>query len=339
MRVEYTFHENGNFDEMVTINQRTNQREGLFRKWYEDGTLKHECTYKNGKMHGVEKGWYPSSELSFECTHEHGKMHGPNKVWYISNKLCLQENYFEGKLHGKQLMWGGCSGKLVSSIQYFLGERNGPYYERGEYVGHYVDNEKDGVWYEDGEFRFYKYGEVLTTNKHQVDVQINDGDVKTFTFGTFRLTEVWFKDTILLKRYWTGTGKREKWSMNGRLLRSVYVYFDDTESHLLRGGVYEYFESGQLSHYYHFSTQMKVGVEQYYSTSSELMLSIDNDALPMCRFKEIKNELSNCLQVRSTYSIGDCGKKHGWERVWDRCGSHKSQSYYICGDKVYEQLF
>lgn len=343
MRVEYTYHDNGNYATMTTINVRTNMFDGLYRKWDEQGFLQVECTYVNGEKHGVERVWHPSSTaIQSKYTFVNNLHHGVARVWYESGQLCLEENYFEGKLHGKQLMWDR-QGKLLHSIQYHLGEKNGLVYGvNGKCAGHYVDGKKDGEWYENDGFYFYKYGELLTTDFQQVcyrEVVQGSSHIHTFTFENLKLTEEWFRNTILLKRYWSGTGKRDEWSLDGRLIKCVYVCFDETETLLERGSVYEYYESGQLAHTYYFVKRDKVGMEEYYDEKGVRTLTVNHNALQSCRFKEIRSESFPNNNMRCTYTVADCCKKHGWERVWNVSGSYQSQSYYVCGDKVYEQIF
>ena len=69
---------------------------GFVREWYEDGQLKSECNYKDGKRDGAEKGWYEDGQLKSECNYKDGKW-DLWKGWNEDGQL--QFNYKDGR-HG-----------------------------------------------------------------------------------------------------------------------------------------------------------------------------------------------------------------------------------------------
>jgi len=70
---------------------------GFVREWYEDGQLKSECNYKDGKRDGAEKGWYEDGQLKYECNYKDGKRDGAEKGWYEDGQLKSECNYKDGK--------------------------------------------------------------------------------------------------------------------------------------------------------------------------------------------------------------------------------------------------
>lgn len=120
-------HWNGNFKNGI---EKTYSDDGLFLKeeipWvngvvdgvvieyfgYEipdnqNGNIKWETPYKNGKKHGIEKGYYETGELETKIPWVNGKREGDYKIYYISGKIkqitklkndkqISEQVYFEG---------------------------------------------------------------------------------------------------------------------------------------------------------------------------------------------------------------------------------------------------
>ena len=106
---------------------------GEIKKWYFNGQLMEECTYKDGKSDGEYKSWYENGKLSQEATYEDGKIHGKYKMYYENGQLDRKyEKYHkDGQLreecmfvnneyHGKHRLWNE-NGKLTQEVFYVKG--------------------------------------------------------------------------------------------------------------------------------------------------------------------------------------------------------------------------
>tara|TARA_R110002020_G_scaffold191209_5_gene391019 strand:- start:94 stop:711 length:618 start_codon:yes stop_codon:yes gene_type:complete len=86
--------------------------DGLFRCYWENGNLRYEWYYKDGKQHGVSIGWWPNGDLKAVKNYKNGVSHGQHKAWY--------ENGAPGVVHDWQ----------VGGIRYFEnGVRHGTWIE------------------------------------------------------------------------------------------------------------------------------------------------------------------------------------------------------------------
>ena len=64
--------------------------EGSYKSWHENGQLKRESNYKNGKMEGSYKSWYENGQQEWQTSFSNNKENGVGKKWRINGKL-----YFE----------------------------------------------------------------------------------------------------------------------------------------------------------------------------------------------------------------------------------------------------
>ena len=80
-------------DDVVRLLQKYNGRQprprgwssppdGWFRRYWENGNLRYEWYYKDGKQDGVSKSWWPNGDLKSKRNYKDGKLHGQQKSWY-----------------------------------------------------------------------------------------------------------------------------------------------------------------------------------------------------------------------------------------------------------------
>ncbi|MCK4734875.1 MAG: toxin-antitoxin system YwqK family antitoxin [Methanophagales archaeon] len=72
------------------------KKQGVWRRWYEDGSPHYVENYKDGKLDGVKKNWYASGKTTEE-NYKDGKKEGVSK-YYEYGILKKSENYKDGKL-------------------------------------------------------------------------------------------------------------------------------------------------------------------------------------------------------------------------------------------------
>lgn len=131
--------------------RRIEEKNGIRRRYYKNGALFSEHSYKNGKLNGVSKYYYENGKPRAEEFYVDGKL----------NRLC--KGYFE-------------DGKLLTEVSYKDGEREGVskmYYESGRLADEasYKKGKLDGVrkfYDEDGNLikeEVYKNGELISTKE------------------------------------------------------------------------------------------------------------------------------------------------------------------------------
>ena len=94
--------------------------------YYDNGQLKEEKTFQNGKIEGVCKFYYEDGQLQFEGKFKNGKKDGQQRWWYENGQLEYEEYYNHGQKEG---VWKG-------------------WWENGqlEYEGQFKHNKRDDVW-------------------------------------------------------------------------------------------------------------------------------------------------------------------------------------------------
>lgn len=72
------------------------KRHGIYRTYYEDGTLHQEKFYKAGMLDGVYRAFDENGVLYFEITYKGDKQHGFDKIYNKYGNLVFCDTYFEG---------------------------------------------------------------------------------------------------------------------------------------------------------------------------------------------------------------------------------------------------
>ncbi|RAJ11481.1 toxin-antitoxin system YwqK family antitoxin [Arenibacter echinorum] len=81
------------------------KREGLARRWSENGVLRVESTYSQNKLVGVYKSWWENGVLAEESNYVNGLKQGEEKQWYATGQLSKVRQLIEGKEEGLQKAW------------------------------------------------------------------------------------------------------------------------------------------------------------------------------------------------------------------------------------------
>lgn len=100
--------------------------DGIWRGYYEDGTLYFEGEFSAGKRVGRHRTWYPNGQLEQEAAFENGSLEGFFRTWFEDGTLASEENYAAGLMQGEARYW------------YPNGRVHGG--------GNYLDGLMDGVW-------------------------------------------------------------------------------------------------------------------------------------------------------------------------------------------------
>jgi len=73
--------------------------------WYENGQMRYEHNFKDGKKDGKSTRWYENGQMRYEHNFKDGKKDGKFIWWHENGQIKLEENYKDGKLDGKETYW------------------------------------------------------------------------------------------------------------------------------------------------------------------------------------------------------------------------------------------
>ncbi|MAZ61293.1 MAG: hypothetical protein CMG50_03850 [Candidatus Marinimicrobia bacterium] len=101
LECELTFWVYGNFNNESDVDVE----DGILKEYYDNGNVKIEYNYKNGKKNGVQKKWYLNNQLSIKYNYENGKLDGLQKKWYENGNIKSESNYNNDILNGISRYW------------------------------------------------------------------------------------------------------------------------------------------------------------------------------------------------------------------------------------------
>ncbi|MCC7301020.1 MAG: hypothetical protein IT233_00105 [Bacteroidia bacterium] len=118
--------------------------------WYDNGQMKDEGYYKDGKNHGKFRAWHKNGNLSFESFHDSGLLQGKYVSYYENGQLRYEEIFVDGKKEGEGKYYSE-NGSLTHTTTYKDGKRHGPCktYAKEGYLkneGVYNNEQQDGTW-------------------------------------------------------------------------------------------------------------------------------------------------------------------------------------------------
>lgn len=111
--------------------------DGVERSYWENGNLKSELRYVDGKLEG-DCVWYTATGgLSAKAHYKNDVPDGPYQRWHPNGKMASEENYVDGVLEGEMHKWYD-NGQLFQEGQYASGMMDGQwliYYPSGALAG------------------------------------------------------------------------------------------------------------------------------------------------------------------------------------------------------------
>ncbi|MDO9214514.1 MAG: hypothetical protein Q8Q54_04935 [Methylococcales bacterium] len=139
---------------------KNGKKNGLDASWYENGYKKMETNYKDGKLDGLETSWYKYGDKKSEINSKDGNLDGLYVTWYENGQKESEVNYKNEKWDGLYVTWYK-NGQAKSETHYKNGNVNGlitAWYDNGQKKGegNYKDEKEEGLhteWYENGQRR------------------------------------------------------------------------------------------------------------------------------------------------------------------------------------------
>lgn len=97
------YHANGTLAEKLGF--YSGKREGVAKRWSQNGMLRVEWHYKQNRLTGSYRSWWENGVLGSEANYDNGKMNGVEKKWYRSGQLAKERQLVEGQEKGLQKGW------------------------------------------------------------------------------------------------------------------------------------------------------------------------------------------------------------------------------------------
>jgi antitoxin component YwqK of YwqJK toxin-antitoxin module len=155
------------------LTDEAGMRQGPWIEYFDDGILKAEGKYKNGKRTGYWKYYYHSGPLEEEGAYDNlGRADGDWKWYYESKSLLKEESFTAGKEDGLMTQYSE-EGAIIAKGEFVEGYEQGKwFYSYGDHreEGTYQNGQRDGNWiyfYGDGTREFEgKFVEDLPDGRH-----------------------------------------------------------------------------------------------------------------------------------------------------------------------------
>lgn len=164
---------------------------GTYKEYYENGTVKMETLYEQGKKNGFHKTYFEDGKLHTEAYYKIGKKDSIMRVFFANGQKEWDSYYKLDKLEGKEMSFYS-DGKLHTEFFYKNGKKDGEqkaYYksEKLKYVAYFKNGEVGtGLkeYSEDGKEIKHNYKMVVTeenklafNNEYWIIIQVQPTNV------------------------------------------------------------------------------------------------------------------------------------------------------------------
>lgn len=207
-------------------NYKNGKKEGLSKEYYENGQLKSEINWKNGKQEGLDKWYHENGQLGIEGNYKNDKLEGLSKEYYKSGQLRVEKNYENGELEGLYKSYYE-NGQLEIERNYKNGKRKGlrkEYYESGQLLreSNYKNGELEGLskeYYESGQLKCETNYEEVEKWYSEEGQLIQEGLIKEYYENNKLMLEKYIKNgkkEVVKFYYKNGQLKYEENWKNGK---------------------------------------------------------------------------------------------------------------------------
>lgn len=135
LETKTTKYENGQVEEEFQVKKGTEERNGTYKLYSEDGKVLTEKTYKNNMENGTAKDYYETGNLQQEVVFVDGKYEGEFTAYHPDGKTVKQKGTFKNNLFEGNLKTYYDNGTLKSDVAFVDGMTSGPfkeYYPNGQ---------------------------------------------------------------------------------------------------------------------------------------------------------------------------------------------------------------
>jgi len=120
-------------------------------QYWENGNIKSEIKYKNGKIHGLAIWYYEEGKKYYEANYVDEKLEGSLTKWYLNGLIQSREHYANDMLNGKSVFFN-IRGRKTEEVTFVNDTMQGDYrawYEdrKMRMEGQYKDGMMTGKWF------------------------------------------------------------------------------------------------------------------------------------------------------------------------------------------------
>lgn len=81
------------------------KREGVARRWSENGVLRVESYYKENRLNGIYKTWWENGALASQSNYINNVKQGIENEWYNTGQIAKERQLVDGIENGMQKAW------------------------------------------------------------------------------------------------------------------------------------------------------------------------------------------------------------------------------------------
>ncbi len=113
------------------IDSKTGQKQGLYEKFEQDGTLYEQSYFRDDELHGTRTIFYSNGSPEVTEEYEDGVLNGMYSTYYEEGGTDIEGNYEQGVMTG---IWKRYypSGQVMEEVTFANNAENGPFIEYHE---------------------------------------------------------------------------------------------------------------------------------------------------------------------------------------------------------------
>lgn len=160
--------------------------------YWDDGVLKSELRYKDGKLDGVCRWYYRNGKPEIEVTYSMDKLNGEATRWYENGNL-EEKSYYKDNQYDGVVQEYNVFGTMVKLSTYENGVLNGLYYQwydNGKQFmeGEYIDGMMHGSW-----LMYYQDGTIGSNAIYNMGTGVQKGYSEG---GAYQNVEIHYKNNV-----------------------------------------------------------------------------------------------------------------------------------------------
>lgn len=160
--------------------------------YWDDGVLKSELRYKDGKLDGVCRWYYRNGKPEIEVTYSMDKLNGEATRWYENGNL-EEKSYYKDNQYDGVVQEYNVFGTMVKLSTYENGVLNGLYYQwydNGKQFmeGEYIDGMMHGSW-----LMYYQDGSIGSNAIYNMGTGVQKGYSEG---GAYQNVEIHYKNNV-----------------------------------------------------------------------------------------------------------------------------------------------
>ena len=160
--------------------------------YWDDGVLKSELRYKDGKLDGVCRWYYRNGKPEMEVTYSMDKLNGEATRWYENGNL-EEKSYYKDNQYDGVVQEYNVFGTMVKLSTYENGVLNGLYYQwydNGKHFmeGEYIDGMMHGSW-----LMYYQDGTIGSNAIYNMGTGVQKGYSEG---GAYQNVEIHYKNNV-----------------------------------------------------------------------------------------------------------------------------------------------